>query len=317
MNRARPSVRFIWGPLLRTFGMTRHVLRVLFVAGLVLLAGCAGGLSGGTDSSPTDAGQDSPATAAPTDGGTVAFYISDEKNAIGDFRHLNVTVTSVGFQRGGNESGGWVEHDVDNATVDLTDLQGENATLVDEYRLQNGTYNKVFVHVGEVNATLQDGEHVRVKLPSEKLQLNKGFTVENGSQVEFVFDITVHEAGKSGKYILKPVVGESGTEVPIESVDDEAEGEEESEEAPDDEADDLNASFVGNVSQGENATLSVTRNGTAVENATVLVNGETVGTTDVDGELAFAVPDTETARVTVRADDQEVELEREFESDSG
>ncbi len=156
----------------------------------------------------------SPTTA--TTGGTVSFYISDEKNAIGDFRHLNVTISRVGFERTGGESGGWVEFSAGNTTLDLTTLQGENATLVNAYRLPNATYGKVFVHVSEVNATLENGEHVRVKLPSEKLQLNDNFTVTDGSEVNFVFDITVVKAGNSGKYVLKPVISESGTTVPIE-----------------------------------------------------------------------------------------------------
>ncbi|MBV0924527.1 DUF4382 domain-containing protein [Halomicroarcula limicola] len=197
--------------------MPRRSLQVLLVAA-VLLAGCAGGVSD-APGSPTAADRSgtsgTTATTTATTGGTVAFYISDEKNAIGDFRYLNVTVSRVGFERTGNGSGGWVEFSGGNTTLDLTTLQGENATLVDAYRLPNATYGKVFVHVSEVNATLEDGERVRVKLPSEKLQLNDEFTVRDGTEVDFVFDITVVKAGNSGKYVLKPVISESGTTVPI------------------------------------------------------------------------------------------------------
>lgn len=47
-------------------------------------------------------------------------------------------------------------------------------------------------------ATLQTGEEVRVELPGEKLHLKTGFAVENGSEVGFVFDVTVKKAGNSG-----------------------------------------------------------------------------------------------------------------------
>lgn len=57
-----------------------------------------------------------------------AGHVSDERDSIDDFRDLNVTVTRVGFQRGG-ESGNWSEHDVTDRTVDLIELQGENATV--------------------------------------------------------------------------------------------------------------------------------------------------------------------------------------------
>ena len=127
-----------------------------------------------------------------------------------------MTVTRVGFERAAADGGGWINREIGNATVDLTALQGANATLVDEFDIPNGTYGKVFVHISEVNATLQNGERIRVKLPSEKLQIQKEFTVGNDSQVRFVFDIAVHEAGNSGKYVLKPVISESGTDVPIE-----------------------------------------------------------------------------------------------------
>ena len=147
--------------------------------------------------------------------------------------------------------------------------------------------------------------------------------MENGSEVEFVFDVTVKKAGNSGKYILQPVVTESGTDVPIEKADggeqdssddrDEGAG---SNAAADDESDDdatLDAAFEGNVTAGENATLVVTRNGSAVENATVSVNDEPVGTTDADGELTVDVPEADAVTVVVEADGEEVELEYEFE----
>ncbi|WP_363463374.1 DUF4382 domain-containing protein [Halogeometricum borinquense] len=290
--------------------MTRQTLQALLVASVVLLAGCAGGISGSpgsptTNTSTTDADQttSSPTSVSP-DAGTVAFYISDEENAISDFRHLNVTVTRVGFERAGADGGGWVEREVDNKTVDLTTLQGANATLVNQYTIQNGTYSKVFVHVSNVNATLQSGEQVRVKLPSEKLQLTNDFTVASGSDVDFVFDITVHKAGNSGKYILKPVISESGTDVPIKPT-----GNEERHEG-------LKIQFVGNLSQSSNATVEVTRDGEAVANATVLVNEEDVGTTDSNGRVTFGVPRDENLKVTVTKDDHRADLEVTLDHDS-
>lgn len=318
--------------------MTRHPVYALLVASTLLLAGCAGGISGtpadptATSAGPTatpeaptatTGGAESPTTGA-AGTGTVAFYVSDEENAIGDFEHVNVTVAAVGFQRGG-EAGGWIEHDVDNVTVDLTDLQGPRSAYVDSYDLPNGEYSTVFIYVDDVHATLDNGEEVRVKLPSEKLQLETGFSLANGSEVEFVFDVTVKKAGNSGKYILQPVITESGTDVPIESTDDDQadeddredddENDEEGDVESDDEADgsDLAVEAVGTVSAGDNATLVVTRNGSAVENATVTVDDVNVGTTDADGELTFSVPESDTVTVVVEADDDVVELEYEFE----
>ncbi|MFB6118866.1 DUF4382 domain-containing protein [Halosegnis sp.] len=234
--------------------------------------------------------------------GSVAFYLSDEQNAIDDFKHLNVTVSKVGFQRGG-ESGNWTTYNVDNRTVDLTRLQGANATLLETYDLPAGNYSKVYVSVSEVNGTLTSGESAEVKLPSEKLQLNQPFSVEANATVEFVYDITVVKRGKSGAYNIKPVVGESGTDVPINKIDEQQDDETDGEEAAA-----LNATFVGNVTAGENVTVRVTQNGSAVEGATVEAGGETY-TTDANGEVTFAVAeDAEELEVTVKYEDSESEL---------
>ncbi|QLG60810.1 DUF4382 domain-containing protein [Halorarum salinum] len=263
--------------------------------------------------------------------GSMTFYVSDEENAIGDFERLNVTVTAVGLHRAGDgDSGGWVERDVDDRTVDLTTLTGANATRLGTFGVGNGTYDRVFVHVGGIDGTLADGESVNVKLPSSKLQVDKRFTVGNGESVDFVYDMTAFEAGNSGKYILKPVVGESGTgdEVDIDPVDedDSNEGDADDESADGDgSADDaaLNASFVGDVSAGEEATVAVTRSGTGVENATVSVTQQADDglsivefETDANGTATFDVDANATGlSVTVEDGGDEVELEREFEAD--
>jgi len=242
------------------------------------------------------------------------------------------------------ETEGWIMHDVDDETVDLTKLQGANATAISNVSVPAGEYDKVFVYVSDVNATLTNGESVNVKLPSSKLQINKAFTVSENSSPDFVFDINVHKAGKSGKYILRPIVSESGTgdQVEIEKVDkngkpenpgnggakgndddgddderDDEENEESDDEESEDDARELEASLDGAVRAGETVTLSVTDANGTVANATVEVNGETVGETGADGTLAFEVPDTEELEVDLEAGDAEVELEREVKGGSG
>jgi hypothetical protein len=368
----------------RALAMRQKLATVLVVL-TVALAGCSGAITdtGPADATPTSADGTGPDGGAASDAGTVNFYVSDEQNTIGDFEHLNVTVTKVGFhetdagddenetddetnatatvtatseanatqtmtatqtdetttaetnetttaqpatESDENESetddeeakgGEWVVQDVDNVTLDLTELQGDNATLVEQFEVPNGTYDKVFVHIGEVEGTLTSGEQVNVKLPSQKLHINEEFTVGANDSVDFVFDITVFKAGNSGKYILKPVVTESGTDVPIEEVgddDDERDeaGEENGADENETEVENLSASLQGPVRVGENVTVKATADG-PVANATVMVGDETVGTTAADGTLTFTVPDVEEElTVTVVAgDDEEVELERE------
>lgn len=112
---------------------------------------------------------------------------------------------------------GWIERDV-NAQVDLTEVVNDDAQLIDTMNLSTGKYTAVFVYVGDINASV-NGTQVTVKLPSDRLMLNKNFMVSENEIIEFVYDIGVHKAGRSGKYILRPVVSESGTGVPINAVE--------------------------------------------------------------------------------------------------
>jgi hypothetical protein len=374
---------------------TRAALAALAMAGVLVLAGCAGPISTGTDTPGSDdATGETPSNAAiGGDGGAVEFYISDEENAIDDFAHLNVTITKVGLHRvgdasdsastednatptegnvtpsevtasatsttaatstatptmtpgtdaeeddekededdGGESEAKWVEYTV-NKTVDLTELKGANATKLDVLNAPDGDYDKVFVYVDGIDATLQNGESVNVKLPSNKLQINKGFTVGNGKNVSFVFDLSVHKAGKSGKYILKPVISQSGTgdEVDIEDVDekeddeDEREDDEEKDDETDDEAEsdestvgDLSLEFQGPVRAGKDAKLKVTGADGPVADAAVTVNGESVGTTDGSGTISFSVPaDVEELEVEVTKGDAEAEVTKTVDGKKG
>lgn len=205
----------------------RRTLAVLLIAGLVALAGCSAG---------PGTGNEDPANGGSSGTATINFWVSDQPGAMDDFESLNVTVTRVAFKpanRTANESmndsendseagSGWVEHDVNDTTVDLTELRGENASLVDSVEVPNGTYTKTVMYVSEVDGTTTDGEHPNVKLPSEKLQLDSEFTAGTNESVDFVFDIKVTKAGNSGKYVIRPVISQSGTDQPIEDVNERA-----------------------------------------------------------------------------------------------
>ncbi len=144
------------------------------------------------------------------------LLISDEVNDIEDFVHLYVDITSIGVQQG-NKSDSWLilkpNPDPDGDGIpgfDLRPLTGENALEIWSGNLTAGNYTKMFIYVGNVTGILVGNDTTPVKLPSGKLQISKPFTVSD-SLVNFVYDITVHRAGKSGKYILRPQVAASGS----------------------------------------------------------------------------------------------------------
>ena len=142
------------------------------------------------------------------------FLLSDDVNAIDDFSSVNVTISKIGVQQGG-ESGSWLEFTPDVTEVDLKPLTGENALEIWSGNLSPGTYSKVFIYVTEVKGILIEelgGERTEVQLPSNKLQISKPFTIGENATTSFVYDITVIKAGGSGKYLIQPQIAESGAD---------------------------------------------------------------------------------------------------------
>lgn len=155
----------------------------------------------------------------PSPEGNFAFLISDDVNAIGDFDSVMVTISKIGLQLGG-EAGKWIEFNPEVEKVDLTLLPGDKAQVVWRGNVPEGKYTKVFIHVTGVQGVVKETKQtVEVELPSQKLQISKAFDVSADTVTSFVYDITVVEAGKSGKYILKPQVGQSGADQRFEEID--------------------------------------------------------------------------------------------------
>lgn len=182
----------------------------LLVALLVLLAGCSGAVPGGA-----------------SEDGHVNVYVSDEPGAIEEFEHLNVTITSFSLRaaepRDEHDDDGhhrhhheerWTTYDLNGTTVDLTELQGVNASLLHAVGVPDGEYTAVAVEVADVNATLESGESAAVKVPSDRLVVEKSFTVGNNESVNFVVDAVVRERSDD-TYVLEPNLNASGADVEV------------------------------------------------------------------------------------------------------
>jgi len=144
--------------------------------------------------------------------GNFVFLVSDEVNAISDFEKLNLSISKVSLHFGGDEEKK-IEFKPEVQKVDLTDLQGNRAQEIWRGDVPEGEYIKVFIEVSQVSGILWDsGEEVDIKLPSSKLQISKPFRVGSSELINFVYDLTVVKAGKSGQYILKPQINQSGAD---------------------------------------------------------------------------------------------------------
>jgi hypothetical protein len=166
-----------------------------------------------------------------------------------------------------------------------------------------------------------------VKLPGGKLQISKPFEVKDSIVTNFVYDVTVIEAGKSGKYILKPQIAQSGADQKFNEVKPKGKLERHEEKQAkknqgkseekhgNSEEDRLQLKLEGEIGLGVEVTLVVTDNGTSVEGATVSVNGtELEAKTDVDGRLTIMLPNTPgEIEIEATLGDKEGELELELE----
>lgn len=141
----------------------------------------------------------------------------DETNDDGNERDGGGTRTDTDGPEGGR--GGWEEYQLDDPTVDLTQLKGPKATVLDELDVPAGEYVAVDMFVADIHAVLTDGTETTLKIPSNRLKIRTPFTVAAGEKLDFVYDIAPKRAGQSGKYLLTPVISESGTNAEIEEVD--------------------------------------------------------------------------------------------------
>lgn len=146
----------------------------------------------------------------------------------------------------GEGSRGWVEIDLDGATVDLTTVVGDVAVPVSETELPEGRYSTIQLDVEAIEGfAAEDGdggdqeepedeaadaddddeeasddatdedvdrsrEELSVTVPSNRLRIVRPFEVVADEELTFVFDINVVRRGLSGDYHLSPVIGKSG-----------------------------------------------------------------------------------------------------------
>lgn len=130
---------------------------------------------------------------------------------------------------------------------------------------------------------------------SSGAEVNHSVEVENGTKT------IKHRVEKDGNVLVNFV-----KEIFVGS-DTEAETEVEGE---------IDIQLEGNVSKGENVTVTASHNGSVVANATVKVNGEVVGQTDSEGEIVVQVESSEEFEVEVEKEELEGELEIELEAES-
>jgi hypothetical protein len=129
------------------------------------------------------------------------------------YLEVNVDVQTVEIA----SDGGWITLGTPNRVVNLLALTGGvSDTLVDGATLPAGHYGQMRLILGSRNTVkLLDGTVAALKVPSGQqsgVKLTVNFDVQPGTTADIYIDfdahrsIFVHEAGASGKYMLRPTV---------------------------------------------------------------------------------------------------------------
>jgi predicted transcriptional regulator len=142
----------------------------------------------------------------------VKLALGKAKNDISAFDHLNVTFYKARVHQAYTENNtttyNWTEVELDDVTVDLTNLSATNETIVGNLTLDAGNYTKVELYVSTA-VGIVDGDEVEVFVPSGKLKIVGDFDLEDNETASFTFDIDVVQRGKRAVYNLLPVIAKN------------------------------------------------------------------------------------------------------------
>ncbi len=232
------------------------------------------------------------------------LLVSDEVNAIGDFRSTEVTINSIRVLPAGSGNE-WKEIKLSpSVVIDLTRLQGLNAKAIWGGVLPEGQYIKACLHVENATGILMNGSTVDIKFAGDCLEISKPFAIKDGKPpVNFVYDVTVAATTTDNgtvEYTLVPQENEGGAGRTFHEIGD---GE-------------LSIQVVqGNIAVGENITALVSFENAPVSGALVTVNEKKVGTTNLEGRVSFTVPDDDELEIEAVSGDREGELEIDLDED--
>ena len=202
------------------FNFTGKFASILaFVLVVLPLVSCGGGSSGSSGGTGTLG-----------ETGTLELGLTDAFSD--DYQAVYVTVAEVQVKKQGQAEGesGWVTVVTPGQTYNLLELVNGTIATLGVGELGAGQYGQMRLILGEfpgsqetnilgdphplANYLIDSGDHTReLKVPSgyqSGIKIIKGFTIEASGATELILDFdaarSVVQAGKSGKYLLKPTI---------------------------------------------------------------------------------------------------------------
>ncbi|WP_170864313.1 DUF4382 domain-containing protein [Fodinibius roseus] len=144
-------------------------------------------------------------------------------DAPGDYQEVNVEVQALRIHYtpfsddtvdvDPDKDGKWIELPVDPMTINLLELTNGVDTLLSSADLDPGRYRELRLILGHDNTVMVDDMLHDLKVPSGQqsgYKIKFKTELEAGEELDVIIDFdasrSVHKAGRSGKYILKPVL---------------------------------------------------------------------------------------------------------------
>ena len=126
------------------------------------------------------------------EGGRLQVWITDHREAIGDFASLPVTITALGIHPAGQpRREGWLRLLVPAPVVDLVEATREPVLLL-EAAVPPGVYDAVRLEMDRGRGTLKTGEEVAVTVPSRGTAA-VAIRIQAGRTRVFTLDLVVHD----------------------------------------------------------------------------------------------------------------------------
>ncbi len=120
----------------------------------------------------------------------IEVRITDHREAIGDFDHLDITIDRIGVHpASAARTDGWMDFEPDTAVVDLTQVLDGRAATVLEANLPAGEYDAVRLHVTSGAGDLKVGEAVTV--PGFEQAVRVPFAIRSNAVIGIVIDLVV------------------------------------------------------------------------------------------------------------------------------
>lgn len=277
--------------------------RALRDAGTGLVGGSSGPGGPGTHGGPTAPDAAADAAGSTTSGPSPApggfGDAASGPNVVERFDRLTVSVVALRFRQ---TDGEWVTFDAVNQTVDLSELDGRRAELVDSSRLPAGQYDRVRLVVGSIDGRI-DGRSVPVVLEGDRLEVRERFRGGGAGRVAFDFSVTVRDVGWA--YRLEPSIGGEPTDgLPMGEV---------KRQVHDPPPADVDVEVEGGAEPGSTLRVRVTRDGYPLSGAPVRI-GDERRETDVNGTVTYEVPpDAAALSVTVAVGEERLAIERTYD----